>query len=318
MATVQPLEVPGSMLAGGAVRELTLGRGRHSFRWLDLQSPSEAQLDALQQQYDLHPLAMEDVRQFNQRAKLLDFGTYLFISIHALTRHDGEIHDQELESFLGPDFLITIHREPLPELDHALKRLQGEVKGQELGPDFFFYLIADEMTSALFPLLDQIDDEIDAVEDRTIENPTPQTLQKIFRLKQELIHMRRSLAPMRDVMNALASTRFGLVDSKTALYFRDAYDQLSRIYELIETARDLLGNALDAYLSAQSNRLNEIMKKLTLIATIFLPISFIVGWGGMNFELIPFREPVLFWVINLLLAAIPALMLIYFRRQKWF
>lgn len=304
--------------AASATRILELGRGRGVFKWLDYQSPDAAQLDALQQQYDLHPLAMEDVRTYDERAKVLDFGVYLFITIHSLTRHEEDVVDHELEVFLGRDYLITIHDEPMPELDHAYKRFQGDPKRQDLGPDYFLYLVADEMTNALFPMLDQIDDEIDATEEETLDRATPQTLNRIFKLKHTLIQMRRSVAPMRDVMNALASTRYGMVDGKTALYYRDLYDRLSRIYELIETARDLLGNTLDTYLSAQSNRLNEVTKTLTIIATIFLPISFIVGWGGMNFELMPFKEQTMFWLVNGSLVLIPLGMLIYFKRRGWF
>lgn len=300
-------------------RRTELGRGRSVFKWIDYQSPDAAQLDALQQEYDLHPLAMEDVRTYDERAKVLDFGNYLFITVHSLTRAGQDIHDHELEVFLGRDFLITIHDETLQEIDSAHKRFLADPKRQELGPDYFLYLIVDEMTNALFPMLDQIDDEIDATEEETLDRATPKTLTYIFKLKHTLIQMRRSVAPMRDVMNALASTRYGLVDGKTALYYRDLYDRLSRIYELIETARDLLGNTLDTYLSVQGNRLNQVMKALTIISVIFLPISFIVGWGGMNFvRFMPLEEPQAYGFINALLIGIPAAMLVFFKLRGWF
>lgn len=304
---------------GQGARVLELGRNRHVFKWYDYESPTPEQLDALQREFDFHPLAMEDVRTFDERAKLLDFDSYLFITLHAFTRTPaGEIQDRELEVFLAHDYLITIHNEPFPQIDRALKRLSGDPKRQDLGPDFLLYLIIDEITNELFPILDQIDDDIDAVEEETLDNATPKTLKRVFELKHALIQLRRSVAPMRDVMNALASTRFGLVDAKTALYYRDVYDRLSRLYELIETARDLLGNTLDTYLSVQSNRLNEVMKRLTLIATIFLPISFIVGWGGMNFTRMPFGESSMFYLVNALLIVVPATMLIFFRIKKWY
>jgi magnesium transporter len=299
-------------------RAVELGHGRRLFKWLDYNSPSPELLDALQTQYNLHPLAMEDVRNFDERAKVMDFEDYLFVTVHSLTRHNGEMLDHELEVFLGRDFIITIHDEPMPELEHALRRCLADPKRQDLGPDFFLYLIVDEMTDALFPILDHMDDDIDVIEADTLDRATPQTLSRIFQLKHGYIQMRRSVAPMRDVMNSLASTRYGLVDAKTALYYRDVYDRLSRIYELIETGRDLLGNALDTYLSVQSNRLNEVTKTLTIIATIFLPISFIVGWGGMNFDRMPFNSDLVFWLVNLLLLAMPAIMLLYFKKRGWF
>ncbi len=299
-------------------RVLELGRGRSTFKWYDYLDPTSEQIDQLQRDFDLHPLAIDDVRTFDERAKVLDFGGYLFITVHTLTRHDGELHDHEMEVFLGRDYLITVHSDPLPEIEQALARFTGDPKRQELGPDYFLYLIVDGMVDKLFPLIDLADDEIDVIEEQTLDRPTPDTLKQIFRLKQDLIQVRRSVAPMRDVSNALASTRFGLVDSRTALYYRDVYDRLSRIYELIETARDLLANALDTYLSVQSNRLNEVVKRLTVIATIFLPISFIVGWGGMNFDLMPFREEVVFWAVNIALIVVPIGMLLYFRKKGWY
>jgi magnesium transporter len=186
-----------------------------------------------------------------------------------------------------------------------------------LGPDYLLYDILDEIANSIFPILDSMDEVIDLLEDEIIERSTPQTLQRIFRLKQELIEMRRSIAPMRDVANALAGTRYGFVDNQTALYFRDAYDHLTRIHELIETQRDLLGSALDTYLSVVSNRLNDVMRQLTIIATIFLPISFIVGFGGMNFNQLPFDNSTLFGIIMASLILVPAVMLIYFWRKGW-
>jgi magnesium transporter len=309
---------PAVPVDGQVARTMELGRGKNAFQWREYLSPTPAVLDALQQEFEFDPLTMEDVRTFDERAKILDFGMYLFITVHALVKHDGEMHDHELQVFRGRGYLIIIHQDAMPEIDRALKRFLADPKRQELGADYFLYLIVDEMTDSLFPLLDSMDEEIDRLEDETLADASPKTLQHIFRLKQEFIQMRRSVSPMRAVANALASTRYELVDVKTALYFRDLYDRLARQYELIETGRDLLGNVLEAYLSVQSNRLNEVVKRLTIIATIFLPISFIVGWGGMNFELMPFRESVAFWLVNLSLIFVPVGMLLYFYKKGWY
>jgi magnesium transporter len=173
------------------------------------------------------------------------------------------------------------------------------------------------MADVYFPMLDEIEDEIDQLEDAILENATQATMHRIFALKQQLVFLRKITAPMRDVMNALASTRYGLIDAQTALYFRDAYDHLTRIYDLIETSRDLLGNALDAYLSTVSNRLNEVMKRLTLITTIFMPISFLVGFGGMNFQQMPFDNPIAFGILISLLVIAPITMFVWFWRSRW-
>jgi magnesium transporter len=280
--------------------------------WLDVNAPTEDDLNWLARTYQFHPLTIEDARHFHQRAKIESYGEYLFLSLTTATRENEELRPQEMEAFLGPDYLITVHREPLPALDAARRHIQMNVR-----PDFLLYLIADHMVDVYLPMLDGMDDEIDALEDQIIENATTAAMHSIFVLKQQLVFLRKITAPMRDVMNALAATRYTQVDEHSALYFRDVYDHLVRIYDLIETSRDLLGNALDAYLSIVSNRLNEVMKRLTLIATIFMPISFLVGFGGMNFTQMPFDKPTAFAIMLTLIALVPTAMLIWFRRSKW-
>jgi len=306
--------------------------------WLDLYKPTEDNLAWLARTYDFHPLTIEDCRNFNQRAKVEAYDDasargsapsesnaslpranaspgYLFFSLTTSDRENNDVHPHELEVFLGPDYLITVHREPLPALD-AVREHYGATYLAER-PDFLLYLIADHMVDAYFPLLDQMEDEIDALEDGILENATRETLQRIYDLKRQLVMLRKISSPMRDVMNALAGTRYPLIDVRTALYFRDAYDHLTRIYDLIETSRDLLSNALDAYLSVVSNRLNEVMKRLTLLTTVFMPISFLVGFGGMNFQQMPFDNPVAFAILISLLGVVPISMLIWFWRSKW-
>ncbi len=303
---------------GHAPRVLDLERGPRPFKWLDFEAPTDEQIDELGREYPFHPLALDDVRTFDQRAKLQDFGDYLFLSLHTLSRSGREtLRDHELEAFLGPDYLITLHREPMPLLEDVRQRFEGDKGKGERGADFLLYVIVDEMVEAIFPVLDGVEEEIDTLEDQTIEKPTPETLQSIFHLKRELIEMRRTIAPMREVMIGLASARYGLVDNATALYYRDVYDHLARIHELIETERDLLGSALDTYLSVVSNRLNEVMKRLTLIATIFLPISFLVGMGGMNFPQFPFENWLVYGALMAALVLVPTGMLVYFWKQGW-
>jgi magnesium transporter len=289
-----------------------IGETESGFVWLDVSAPTEDDLAWLARAYGFHPLAIEDCRHFNQRAKVEAYPGYLFISLAAMRRHDGELIPQEMEVFLGSDFLITVHRDAHHALTYARHHWKANVRA-----DFLLYLIADHLVDAHFPLLDEIEDEIDALEDAVLESATQATLHRIFALKQQLVALRRVIAPMREVMNTLASTRYALIDEHTALYFRDVYDHLIRIYDLIETSRDLLGNVLDAYLSIVSNRLNEVMKRLTLITTVFMPISFLVGFGGMNFAHIPFDDARAFWLMIALLIITPTLMTIWFWRSKW-
>jgi magnesium transporter len=298
---------------------------RNGTVWLDVSAPTEDDLTWLQRTYDFHPLAIEDCRNFNQRAKVDAYNIlpsdgsprdskddYLFLSVTSADRDARGVHPHEMEAFLGPNYLVTVHREPLTAIDAALGLASPNAR-----PDFLLYLIVDQMVEAVFPIIDEMEDEIDALEDEILENATQATLERIFELKRQLVLIRKIISPMRDAMNALASTRYGLVSERTAFYFRDVYDHLARLYDLAETSRDLLGNALDAYLSAVSNRLNEVMKRLTLIATIFMPLSFLVGFGGMNFQQLPFGSPHAFAALLALLFIVPIGMMIWFWRSKW-
>lgn len=285
--------------------------------WLDVNAPCEEDLAWLERTYHFHPLTIDDIRNFNQRAKVEAYNGYLFLSFSIAVRENGELHAHEMEAFLGPDFLVTVHREPLEAVAAVCDHFTKQNHANSTRPDFVLYMIADHMVDRYFPLLDEMEDEIDALEDQILENATQATLHRIFALKQQLVFLRKMAAPMRDVMNTLAGTRYGLVDEHTALYFRDVYDHLVRIYDLVETSRDLLGNSLDAYLSTVSNRLNEVMKRLTLIATIFMPISFLAGLGGMNFEQIPFDNPIAFGVLIVFVLLVPTSMLLWFWRNRW-
>lgn len=284
--------------------------------WLDATQPTEDDLGWLQRTFNFHPLAIEDCRMFNQRAKVEMYEGHMFFSFTTCARDNGDVHPREMEVFLGPDYLVTVHRELLPQIDTVRAHTGANIVVKS--HDFLMYLIVDGLVDAYFPLLDEMEDEIDALEDEVLENATQATLERIYNLKRQLVALRKLAAPMRDVMNALASTRYALIDNTTALYFRDAFDHLARIYDLIETSRDLLGNALDAYLSSVSNRLNEVMKRLTLLTTIFMPISFLVGFGGMNFtSWIPFENGFVFGILVALLVIVPMGMIIWFKKSKW-
>ncbi len=308
-------------LETGATIELTPDAPRptprNSIVWLDVSAPAEGDLNWLASQYSFHPLAIEDCRNFDQRAKVEPYEGYLFVSVDAVTRNNGDLRALEIEVFLGPDYLITVHREPLAALDEMRVRCVSDSRTGKYRADMLLYQIVDHLVDAIFPLLDQMEDEIDDLEDEILAKPTQASLHRVFELKRQLIFLRKTVGPMRDAMDVLADTRYELIDPRTALYYRDTYDHLVRIYDLIETSRDLLGNALDAYLSVVSNRLNEVMKRLTLLTTIFMPISFLVGFGGMNFQQLPFDNPLALGILISLLVIVPTGMIAWFWRSKW-
>ncbi len=287
--------------------------------WVDLVNPSEAELEKLQRTFEFHPLSIEDSSHFRQRAKIDLYEGYLFITLYS-HRFDSKglsIVADELHVFLGSNYLVTVHRAPLPALLRARERYERESEPFKKGPDFFLYLIGDELVDSYFPLLDEIEGKIDVLEEQIETDPKKAVTHSIFDLKQQLIHLRKATGPQREVFNALSTRPYDLIDRRLAIYFQDVYDHIIRIYEMIETHRDLLGNALDAYYSATSIRLNEVMKLLTLTATIFMPLSVITGLGGINFRHMPFDNPVAFGVLLASMIVVPLFMLYWFKSRKW-
>jgi magnesium transporter len=257
-------------------------RRRDEFFWLDLKDPSNDDLNALQEIFGFHPLTIEDTREFGQRPKLESYGEYVFVVFYGARAEGDRVGLTELHLFLSGSYVISIRRELCAELEEVHATLE---KAGARGEQFILYKIFDALTDSFFPVLSGMDEQIDAIENEIIEQPTDQQLQTIFQLKRDLVAMRRVVTPQRDLFARA-------IDDITALpglepsahdYFRDVYDHLIRISEQIDSYRDLLTSAMDVYLSTVSNRLNQVMKQLTIIATIFLPLSFVTGFFGQNF-----------------------------------
>ncbi|MFL5820911.1 MAG: magnesium transporter CorA family protein [Solirubrobacteraceae bacterium] len=258
-------------------------RSRGEFFWLDLAQPSSDDIARLQELFSLHPLAVEDITEVGQRPKLDDYGDYLLMVFYG-ARLDEERRPAlvEVELVIHGDYIVTCHREPCLELTELHRDLGERPPGSE---QFVVYRVVDTLTDTFFPVLSTIDDEIDELENEVISQPTDQQLQRIFRLKRGLVVMRKVISPQRDLFARAGDDIINLpgLEPGTRDYFRDVYDHLIRISDLIDSYRDLLTGAMDVYLSTVSNRLNGIMKQLTTIATIFLPLAFVTGFFGQNF-----------------------------------
>ena len=294
--------------------------GQGTIRWIDLRGQTEADMTLLGERFGFHPLALEDCIHVDQRPKLDEYDGYLFIVIHAFRCPSGnarEMLPQELHAFLGQGYLVTVHAEDIAPLDTAWKRVAGDAALARRGADFLYYLIADKVVDANFALLDLLSDALEEIEDGVLGGAQTHDLQHIFALKHTLVGMRRTLSPERDVFSLLCKRGSALVSERTALYFRVVYDHLVRIYESIDSARDLLGNALDAYLSMVAQRTNEIMKRLTILSAVFLPLTFVTGFFGMNLKALPIEHDWLMWIVTGLCVVVPTGMLVYFRRQRW-
>lgn len=255
--------------------------------WLDFEAePAEVCEPVLRQVFAFHPLAIDDALVESHVPRVDDWGRYLYLVLPAIVLGDGaglDVQAHELDAFLGADFLVTHHDQSLEPLDRVWTSCQRDPRHLEKAVDHVLYKIVDELAASYMSVIERIDEAIDRVEDEVFDRPTPATLERIFLLKRSLLQLRRILLPQREVLNKLARGDFAVIDAEDRVFFRDVYDHLVRMHDITESMRDLVSGTLDTYLSVINNRMNDIMKTLTVITTLFMPISFIAGFFGMNY-----------------------------------
>jgi magnesium transporter len=287
-------------------------------RWIDVIDPQPDDLTLLGERFGFHPLALEDCAHAGQRPKHEEYGDHAFVVTQGFEQQSSGAQWHELHAFIGDNYLVTVHAEPIPALDQVRSRVERDAALLQRGTDFVYYLIADGMVDANFPVLDALEDEIEHLEESVLDRPRREDLQRIFDLRRRLVHMRKILSPQRDVMALLAKHGDLRIREKTTPYFRDVYDHLVRIVESIESKRELIGNARDAYLTATSQRTNEIMKSLALLSAIFMPLTFITGFFGQNFAALPYDSRDALWAMLGTVVIAPLGMLLWFRSRRWF
>ncbi|HEX5657758.1 MAG TPA: magnesium/cobalt transporter CorA [Polyangiales bacterium] len=293
------------------------------FTWLDLSDTKEADLALLGKHFGFHPLALEDCAQEDQRPKVEEYGDYTFLVSQGFHCPDGKLDElrwYELHVFLSRNYIVTVHDGSIPGLEAVWKRVTGDEALLRKGVDFIYYLLQDRIVDDNFPILDFISDALEVLEDEVLtqKHSDQQTLTTIFGLKTKLVLMRKILSPQRDIMALLARGVDERISERASIYFRDVYDHLARIVESIEANRDLLGNALEAHMSAQSQRTNEIMKALTLMSAIFMPLTFITGFFGQNFEHLPFGSDALMYAMVASCLVLPGALIFWFKKKHWF
>lgn len=282
--------------------------------WINVDGLGDAATIArLGEIFGLHSLALEDVVNVHQRAKLEDYGDHLFIV--ARMAHDGEkIETEQVSLFVGRNYVISFQErggDCLDPVRHRIRTHKGKIRG--VGSDYLAYAILDAIIDAYFPVLEEFSERLDALEDRVLDHRDPDASGHLHAIKHDLLMLRRAVWPHRDVMNALTRDDNPLIRSETRVFLRDCYDHVVQLMDLVETYREVGSDLRDAYLSALSNRLNETMQVLTVIATLFIPLTFIVGVYGMNFdyEASPWNMPELklyygypaIWLVMLAIAA---------------
>ncbi|MCM8770046.1 MAG: magnesium/cobalt transporter CorA [Candidatus Omnitrophica bacterium] len=295
---------------------------KEGITWLNINGFQNVEaITQLTQHYQIHPLVLEDILTVDQRPRMEDFERYLFITLRMfyLSGQKKEIIDEQLSLILGENYLLSFQEIPGDVFNPVRERLRsGKGRLRMLGADYLAYSLIDAVVDNYFLILEHLGEKIEVTEKQLIEDPSPENLSAIFRLKRNLIFLRRSIWPLRETINTLLRSESKLLSPSTLLYFRDVYDHTIQVIETLETLRDILSEMLDIYLSSQSNRLNQIMKVLTIIATIFMPLTFIAGIYGMNFRYMPELNSV--WgypAVLLLMTLVAGLMLVYFRKQKW-
>ncbi len=293
--------------------------------WLDIQGDCNPSERMLKDVFKLQRITIQTICEEHERAKFAESDDYFYLVVHGLVfdTTTEEAETPKLDIVFAQNFIITAHQESLPWLDILLEEVEKNDPVEHLmsrGVAFLLYTILDDLTDSYFPLLDTIDDLIDELEDVTVTDTSNEVQIRIFRIKRSLAHMRRTLSPQVEVANALVARTGKLIPAEVEPYFADIHDHLIRAFEILDSYRDLMSGMLDVYLTTVSNRLNEVMKQLTIIATIFMPITFITGVFGMNFGHLPQVEHdggYLFWVTLLCMGIITLMQIWYFRRRKW-
>jgi magnesium transporter len=286
--------------------------------WYKITDPASPELDELAERYHLHPLHIEDCRHRNQSAKIEEGEGYLFAVLKVMRLMDGgSLHAADLDVFFGQNFVITVEEEACPEIKSIIQEvLQTPIAPQR--SDQVFYRIMDHVVDSYLPILDHFDDLIDALEDEALENPTPDTLSRIFQNKRALAILRRVLVNTRDVTGHLQRTESPYIARDMWPFLRDVYDHVARNLDLVEMMRDLLSGALDVYLSSVANRTNQVMKVLTVLSTIALPALVVSGFYGMNVKGLPAADSTYGVVLVILLMVGCTVLLLYLlKRFRW-
>jgi magnesium transporter len=292
--------------------------------WVSLENASAAEIESmLGGVFQFHHLSIEDCLSIGyQTPKVDDFDSYIFIIANAI-QPNGDFKDLEtieLDLFLGKNFLVTCYTdEAMPCVQSTWQRLSKDSRITERGADFLCHAILDVLVDEYMPLLDEMDEEVEWLEDKVLEKPESATLQRLLALKHAVMSLRRVISPQRELINRLSRDEFPQIDRVSQIYFRDIYDHLVRIQDLSESIRDIVSGAVDIYLNSTSLRLNVVMKALTIVSTIFLPLTFLAGVYGMNFKYFPeLNWPLgypLLWVVFLIIVAA---MLYFFKKRGWF
>lgn len=294
-------------------------RRKKSITWINIDGIHDPKIiHDIGEHFGFHYLLLEDIMNNEQRPKIETFEDYIFIILKMLTYKDGEVVTEQISIIIGKNFVISFQESEGDIFDPIRRRIrENKGKLRKRGPDYLAYSLIDAIVDHYFAVLEKLEEEIEEVEE-TITRPTPQTIQIMHQLKREIISLQRSIWPLREVVSGMIRSESALLKKTTTIYLRDVYDHTIQVMDTIETFRDILSGMMEVYLFSVSNRTNEIMKVLTIIGTIFIPLTFITGVYGMNFDFMP----VLNWeygyyIVMIGMLVIVIFLLMYFRKRRW-
>jgi magnesium transporter len=285
--------------------------------WADVTDPSKPDLESLAKAFQIHQLTLEDVSKTGNRVKLEQFKEYTFIITYGMESGKKGPSSFQMNFILGRNFLITVHKERIQSFDSLKLDRKALAHLLSRGPDLLLHKLMDVETDFYFPVLDEIEDQIDELEEEVYRNVDRKVLARLFRLKRDLLGIKKHVAPQKEVVLMLTQKSFPFISDEASAYFRDIYDHTIRINESIEDYREILSNTLEVHISLVSNRMNEVMKALTIVATIMLPLTVLTGIYGMNLNIPESNFQDMYYFVLLLMAIIAIGMTFYFKRKRW-
>lgn len=302
---------------------------KDSTLWLDMNQPTDEELGLLDDVFGFHPLAIEDSIQYSQRPKIESYNHigdrhrqgYFYMVFHGpdLESFQQNLRTREVDIFVSQQYLVSIHDEPMKSIDELALRAQGDTRMVlDRGIDVLLHNILDHIVDAYQPILEYLQESLDDLEDRVLNEPSPEMLQEISQKKRELMNLRRIVTPQREVIAQITRGEVPFIREATRIYFRDVQDNLIHVVETVELCRDLVLGARDIYLSSVSNSLNQVMKTLTIISVVALPLTVVTSFFGMNFQAIPgLGSPTAFWLVVVGMIASMIGLLWLFRYRRW-
>lgn len=297
-------------------------KNKPSITWINVDGLHDVELiQKLGNCYDIHPLVLEDIVDTDQRPKMEDLDQHIFfvLKMFYIDNKTDEIQSEQISLILGPNYVISF-QEKVGDVFNSVRERIRKDKGRirKMGSDYLVYSLIDSIIDNYFIILEKIGEKVENIEQDVVSNPEPRILQQIYNLKREMIYLRKSVWPLREVINNLIRGESKLISKSTHIYIRDLYDHAFQVIDTIETFRDVISGMLDIYMSSVSNKMNEVMKVLTIFAAIFIPLTFIVGVYGMNFQYMPeLTMPWAYPAVWLVIILVGILLLVYFKHKRW-